>query len=68
MLYRKFQNEYEDLKIKENELSNSIDSIELKVENLKKEKLRINNELGDGVSIGSHSKNILQKLTMLLNN
>ena len=62
LLYRKFQNEYEDLKIKENELSNSIDSIELKVENLKKEKLRINNELGDGVSIGSTFKEYSSKI------
>ena len=62
LLYRKFQNEYEDLKIKENEHSNSIDSIELKVENLKKEKLRINNELGDGVSIGSTFKEYSSKI------
>ena len=62
LLYRKFQNEYEDLKIKENELSNSINSIELKVENLKKEKLRINNELGDGVSIGSTFKEYSSKI------
>ena len=62
LLYRKFQNEYDDLQIKENELSNSIDSIESKVENLKKEKLRINNELGDGVSIGSTFKDYSSKI------
>src|SRR5210317_1843276 len=62
LLYRKFKNEYDDLKIKENILSNLIDSIELKVEDLKKEKLRINNELGDGVSIGSTFKEYSSKI------
>ena len=62
MIYRNFLNQYDELKIKDNELSNSISSIELKIENLKKEKMRINNELGDGVSIGSTFKDYSSKI------
>ena len=62
LIYRNFLNQYDELKIKDNELSNSISSIELKIENLKKEKMRINNELGDGVSIGSTFKDYSSKI------
>ena len=62
LVYRNFKNEYDNLKIKENKITNSIKSLEQRIENLKKEKMRINNELGDGVSIGSTFKDYSSKI------
>ena len=65
MMFRKFDDKYKSFAIEENFLDQNLADIDLKLNTLKDQKGQINNELGDGYSIGSTFKDYSGKFINL---
>ena len=65
MMFRKFDDKYKSFAIKENFLDQNLADIDKKINTLKDQKGQINNELGDGYSIGSTFKDYSGKFINL---
>ena len=65
MMFRKFDDKYKSFAIEENFLDQNLADIDKKINTLKDQKGQINNELGDGYSIGSTFKDYSGKFINL---
>ena len=65
MMFRKFDDKYKSFAIEENFLDQNLADIDKKLKTLKDQKGQINNELGDGYSIGSTFKDYSGKFINL---
>ena len=65
MMFRKFDDKYKSFAIEENFLDQNLEDIDKKINTLKDQKGQINNELGDGYSIGSTFKDYSGKFINL---
>ena len=65
MMFRKFDDKYKSFAIEENFLNQNLADIDKKLKKLKEHKGQINNELGDGYSIGSTFKDYSGKFINL---
>ena len=65
MMFRKFDDKYKSFVIEENSLDQNLEDIDKKLNTLKDQKGQINNELGDGYSIGSTFKDYSGKFLNL---
>ena len=65
MMFRKFDDKYKSFVIEENSLVQKLADIDKKLKTLKDQKGQINNELGDGYSIGSTFKDYSGKFINL---
>ncbi len=65
MMFRKFDDKYKSFAIEENFLDQNLEDIDKKINTLKAQKGQINNELGDGYSIGSTFKDYSGKFINL---
>ena len=65
MMFRKFDDKYKSFAIEENSLVQKLADIDKKLKTLKDQKGQINNELGDGYSIGSTFKDYSGKFINL---
>ena len=65
MMFRKFDDKYKSFAIEENFLDKNLADIDKKINTLKDQKGQINNELGDGYSIGSTFKDYSGKFINL---
>ena len=65
MMFRKFDDKYKSFAIEENFLDTNLADIDKKINTLKDQKGQINNELGDGYSIGSTFKDYSGKFINL---
>ena len=65
MMFRKFDDKYKSFVIEENSLVQNLADIDKKLKTLKDQKGQINNELGDGYSIGSTFKDYSGKFINL---
>ena len=65
MMFRKFDDKYKSFEIEENFLNQNLANIDKKLKTLKEHKGQINNELGDGYSIGSTFKDYSGKFINL---
>ena len=65
MMFRKFDDKYKSFVIEESSLDQNLEDIEQKLNTLKDQKGQINNELGDGYSIGSTFKDYSGKFLNL---
>ena len=65
MMFRKFDDKYKSFVIEESSLDQNLEDIDKKLKTLKSQKGQINNELGDGYSIGSTFKDYSGKFLNL---
>ena len=65
MMFRKFDDKYKSFVIEESSLDQNLEDIDKKLNTLKDQKGQINNELGDGYSIGSTFKDYSGKFLNL---